>query len=75
MSDNRKKPSEEEPQEEFVDDGVAKDERETDSEPETSKYEKWSLKKLRHKAEEKSIDGYEKLNREELINNLKNIDS
>lgn len=63
-SDNKRLPSEEEPQEEFVDDSIS---QETDE----SKYETWSLGKLREEAKKVDMPNYDKLSKKMLIERLK----
>jgi len=70
MSDNRRSSNDEEPQEEFINDEA------TDSQDEKPGSEgiplsDWSLQDLRQKAAEEDIEGYEQMNKEELIEELK----
>lgn len=71
MSDNRRSSEDEEPQEEFVDDGFAKTEDKEDPGPNKLKLEEWPLRELQQKAQEENIDGHEKMSREELIEKLR----
>lgn len=64
-SDNERLPSEEEPQEEFVDDSVSQ-------EVDESKYETWSMDKLQEEAKKIELPNYDKLSKKQLIERLKN---
>lgn len=71
MAEGKHEEKDEEPQEEFVNEGIANEEAE--EKPDSVKYHQWSLEDLRRKAEKKNIAGYDKLNRNELIKNLKRL--
>ena len=70
MSDNRRSSEDEEPQEEFVNDGFGKSENKEPG-PNKLKLEEWPLRELQQKAQEENISGHEKMNREELIKKLR----
>lgn len=70
MSDNKRSAEDEEPQEEFVNDGFGEKEKEENNGPNKLKLEEWPLQDLQQKAQEENIDDYEKLDRKELIEKL-----
>lgn len=70
MSDNRRSAEDEEPQEEFVNDGFGEKENEENNGSNKLKLEEWPLQELQQKAQEENIDDYEKLDRKELIEKI-----
>ncbi|WP_372636725.1 hypothetical protein [Fodinibius sp.] len=70
MSDNRRSAEDEEPQEEFVNDGSGEKENEENNGSNKLKLEEWPLQELQQKAQEENIDDYEKLDRKELIEKI-----
>ena len=71
MSDNRRSSNDEEPQEEFINDGSADDSQDEKPGSEDIPLSDWPLQDLRQKAAEEDIEGYEQMNKEELIEELK----
>lgn len=71
MPDDRRSANDEKPQEEFVNDGLRKTEGGEDpGGANKMKLEEWPLQELQQKARDEGIEGYEKMNREELIEKL-----
>jgi hypothetical protein len=71
MSDQKRKNVLKEPQEEFIDDGLARLEKNKDP-TRSPKYEKWSMEELQREAERKKITDYMGLNKKDLIRKLQN---
>lgn len=71
MAEGKHENKDEEPQEEFVNEGISK--KESEEKPDSVNYHQWSLEDLRRKAKKNNIAGYDKLNRNELIKNLKRL--
>lgn len=68
MSEENKKQTIKEPQEEFKDDRPVSQKDET--EQNTAGYNEWSLEDLRTEAKRKEIAGYQNMDKEELVNKL-----
>ncbi len=73
MPGNRRSPRDEEPKEEFINDGYKTDEANEEPKSNSPNYEELSLKELQQKADKENIAGCKKMNRDELIHNLKDI--
>jgi len=75
MTDNSKKEMYREPQEEFIDEGLAENREAGVAKPEKSEYDGWTLKELHREAGKKGVKNFKKLNKSELINRLNTIQS
>lgn len=71
MADNKNKDSIEEPQEEFIDEGIAGNKKAGSKDTEESVFENMEMDELLQKAREKDIDGFASMDKKELIEHLK----
>lgn len=70
MTDQSKKDRYREPQEEFIDDGLAENKKASDARPNPPNYEDWALEELHREARMKGVENYMELDRSELIKKL-----
>lgn len=73
MAEGKHEDKDEKPQEEFVDEGLSKEKEETKNKSDSVKYDQWSMEELRRQAEKKNITEYHKMDRNQLIKNLKRL--
>lgn len=71
MSDQAKKDSFKEPQEEFIDEGIPKNKKAGKGESDESPYEDLKMDELHKRAQEKGITNFVSMNKKELIERLK----
>lgn len=76
MTDKKKKKEQlQKPQEEYVDEGIAKNKKAGATGADQRTYEDWKIEELHREARLKGVENYIKMDRKELINKLKSHDS
>lgn len=75
MSDKKKKKEQlDKPQEEFIDEGLARNKKVDASDTDQKKYEDWKIEELHREARLKGVENYIEMDRNELISKLKSHD-
>jgi len=76
MTEKKKKKEQlDKPQEEFIDEGLARNKKVDASDADQKKYEDWKIEELHREARLKDIENYIVMDKNELIRKLKSHDS
>lgn len=75
MTDKKNKKEQlDKPQEEFIDEGLAKNKKVDASNTDQKKYEDWKIEELHREARLKGVENYIEMDKNELIRKLKSHD-